>query len=262
MTHTFFLYVCVIFMKKKNHNFTLFGKTKVRIGMRKGCEMRLFLVQLAVAPVFIGLFFIYIKDKYEKEPWHMLFLGLFYGMCMTAVIYMAGIAAERVFPHEETPLYTSFVSSAGIEETIKYIFLILLIWKNKNFNEPLDGIVYGVFVSMGFAGIENIIYVFDSRMGGYQTAMARAVLSVPSHGLFGVLMGYHLGLAKFSGQRRQMLLAWLIPYFAHALYNLFLLEKSHIYWIFFGVLQVWLWWRGILCIKRLTLISPFRFKKT
>ncbi|KXL52531.1 protease PrsW [Anaerotignum neopropionicum] len=216
------------------------------------------LIQLAAAPVFLGLFYIYVRDKYEKEPWKMLFLGLLYGIYTTAVIYAVGLALEKLFPHQEIPLYTAFISSAGVEEVIKYVFLVLLIWKNGNFNEPLDGIVYGVFVSLGFAWIENIIYVTHPIMGGYGTALSRAVLSVPGHGLFGVQMGYYLGLAKFFGSKKNLVLALFIPYLAHALYNYFLLEKFSFYWIPFWILEAWLWWSALRHIKELVRISPFR----
>ena len=108
------------------------------------------LVELASTPVAAGLFFLYIKDKYEKEPWKMLFLGVLFGLYTAAVVYALGSFLEERFPHEETPFYTAFFSSAGVEEAVKFLFLFFLIWGNRNFNEPLDGIVYGVFVSLGF----------------------------------------------------------------------------------------------------------------
>ena len=115
------------------------------------------LVELASTPVAAGLFFLYIKDKYEKEPWKMLFLGVLFGLYTAAVVYALGSFLEERFPHEETPFYTAFFSSAGVEEAVKFLFLFFLIWGNRNFNEPLDGIVYGVFVSLGFAWAENVI---------------------------------------------------------------------------------------------------------
>ncbi len=216
------------------------------------------LIELASAPAAAGLFFMYIKDRYEKEPWKMLFLGLLFGLYTAAVVYGAGSWLEITFPHEEKPVYTAFISSAGVEEAIKFLFLFLLIWSNRNFNEPLDGIVYGVFVSLGFAWVENIIYVTHPILGGYDTALSRALLSVPGHGLFGVLMGYHLGLAKFWGRKREIGYAFFMPYIVHGLYNYFLLKKEALFWIPFVLLEVWLWYRGMHCIWQLQKASPFR----
>jgi RsiW-degrading membrane proteinase PrsW (M82 family) len=70
-----------------------------------------------------------------------------------------------------------------------------VLYNNKNFNEPFDGIVYAVIVSMGFATIENIIYVFQY---GFATGILRLFTAVPAHAAFGILMGYFLGKAKFT----------------------------------------------------------------
>ncbi len=219
------------------------------------------LIEFASAPAAAGLFFMYVKDKYEKEPWRMLFLGLLFGLYTAAVVYGLGRWLEWRFPHEETPFYTAFFSSAGVEEAVKFLFLFLLIWYNKNFNEPLDGIVYSVFLSLGFAWVENIIYVTHPVLGGYGTALSRAVLSVPGHGLFGVQMGYHMAMARFGAGKWQLLPAFFVPYFIHGLYNYFLLEKSWFYWIPFGFLEIWLWWMGIRRIRRMQERSPFRRQK-
>ena len=203
----------------------------------------------------------YIRDKYEKEPWKMLFLGLIFGLYTAAVVYAFGTWLEVRVSHEETPFYTAFFSSAGVEETVKFVFLFLLIWGNRNFNEPLDGIVYGVFLSLGFAWVENIIYVTHPVLGGYETALTRALLSVPGHGLFGVQMGYYLALGKYKNRKRYLTLAFFMPYLAHGSYNYFLLKKAEIFWVFFAVLEVWLWVSGLRKIKELQRCSPFRQKK-
>ena len=71
------------------------------------------LVEFASTPVAAGLFFLYIKDKYEKEPWKMLFLGVLYGLYTAAVIYACGSFLEQRFPHRETPFYTAFSARQG-----------------------------------------------------------------------------------------------------------------------------------------------------
>ena len=216
------------------------------------------LIQYASAPAAAGLFFIYIRDKYEKEPWRMLFLGTLFGLYTAAVVYGMGQWMEGRFPHRETPFYTAFVSSAGVEESIKFLFLFFLIWGNRNFNEPLDGIVYGAFLSLGFAWVENIIYVLHPVLGGYGTALTRALLSVPGHGLFGIQMGYYMGLARFETGKRSLLSAFLIPYLLHGLYNFFLLEKSAWFWLPFLFLEFFLWRDGMKRMRQMQKRSPFR----
>jgi RsiW-degrading membrane proteinase PrsW (M82 family) len=82
-----------------------------------------------------------------------------------------------------------------IEEFSKFIFVRWVLYPNKNFNEPFDGIVYAVSVSLGFAGLENILYVMNSD-NGVATGFMRMFTAVPAHATFAVLMGYYLGRAK------------------------------------------------------------------
>ncbi len=216
------------------------------------------LLQAAAAPVVIGAFYMYIRDKYEKEPYMMLLLGLLYGVYSTFVIWGVGLFLEWVFPHVEQPFYSAFVSSAGIEELVKFLFLYFLVWRNPNFNEPFDGMVYGVFISLGFALLENIIYVFHSELGGYSTAMARAVFSVPGHGLFGAQMGYYFATAKFEGKKRYLWLALFVPYVLHGIYNYILFLDRRLLWIPFLAFVVFLWVLALGRIKKLLARSPFK----
>lgn len=218
------------------------------------------LIEFASAPAAAGLFLIYLKDKYEKEPWKMLFLGLFYGAYTAGAVYACGSWLEMHFPHTETPFYTAFFSSALVEEGIKLLFLFFLIRGNPNFNEPLDGIVYGVFLSLGFAWVENVMYVTHPVLGGYETAVARALLSVPAHGLFGVQMGYYLAQEKYGEGKKAWAASFLMPYFAHGLYNYFLLQKASFYWLPFACLEIWLWRSAAKKLRRLQERSPFRKK--
>ncbi|MFI3175517.1 MAG: PrsW family glutamic-type intramembrane protease [Bacillota bacterium] len=216
------------------------------------------MIELATLPAVVGLFYMYIRDKYEKEPYLMAFVAFFLGISATFLIYGFGEALERSFPHTETPLYTAFVSSAFVEESVKFIFLYYFIWRNKNFNEPFDGIVYAVFISLGFAWVENLVYVLHPTIGGLTTGFSRAVFSVPSHGLFGVQMGYFFALAKFHQKKSYLSFAFFVPYVVHAFYNYFLLKESPVYWIPFVILEILLWLFSLDFIRKLLEISPFR----
>lgn len=219
------------------------------------------MIELATVPAVIGLFYMYIRDKYEKEPYRMVWIAFFLGICATFVIYGVGEAVERIFSHRETPIYTAFVSSAFIEESVKFIFLYYFIWRNRNFNEPFDGIVYAVLISLGFAWVENLVYVLHPSMGGLTTGISRAIFSVPSHALFGVQMGYFFALAKFHRKKSYLFYAFFIPYIVHGLYNYFLLKEMSIYWIHFIVLEIILWLFSLDFMKKLLRISPFRLQR-
>jgi RsiW-degrading membrane proteinase PrsW (M82 family) len=116
--------------------------------------------------------------------------------------------------------FNAFFKVALIEEFSKFIFVRFVLYRNKNFNEPFDGIVYSVIVSMGFATVENIVYVFQY---GFATGILRLFTAVPAHAAFGILMGYFLGKAKFTHRRNFYLsvAALLIPTVFHGTYDYF-----------------------------------------
>ena len=158
------------------------------------------LLLFAIAPIFIIILYIYYKDKYEKEPKRLLLYNFLFGAIISIIVttilyYIIGSIVE--FNRNSVIqqfIYAFFVVGLS-EEFSKYIIVRYYAQPNKEFDEPFDGIVYAVMVSMGFAATENIFYVLE---GGYQTAFLRAFTAVPAHATFGVLMGYFMGKAKFS----------------------------------------------------------------
>ena len=106
------------------------------------------------------------------------------------------------------------------EEFSKYVIVRYYAQSKNAFNEPYDGIVYAVMVSMGFAAVENIFYVLE---GGVPVALLRAFTAVPAHATFGILMGYYMGRAKFSNNRvKYNLLGLLLAILFHGAYDFFL----------------------------------------
>ena len=92
----------------------------------------------------------------------------------------------------------------------------------KEFNEPMDGIVYGVTVSLGFATLENIFYVYGQGFNDpYSIAILRSISAIPAHALFGVFMGYFFMRYVFIKKKNNLLLSVLVPYFLHGYYNYF-----------------------------------------
>lgn len=181
------------------------------------------LLLISVLPVVILLGYIYLKDKNEREPLGLLLKAFFCGTLVAVTILLWGIVegiagfSLTAFA-ENSAVLKSFFQAAIPEEGLKFLFLYLLIWNHKEFNEHFDGIVYAVFVSMGFACVENILYVYS---GGFGTGVARALLAVPGHFLFAVIMGYFFSRARFTPSKRKYLLAmaFICPVLAHGLYD-------------------------------------------
>ncbi len=124
----------------------------------------------AIAPVFIIAIYIYFRDKYEKEPLVLLAKALAVGMLAVIPILFVESFLMGVMPpfgRIGSAAYQAFVVAGGTEEVFKFMALYLLIWKSPSFNEQFDGIVYAVYVSLGFAAVENVMYVMNS---GYETA--------------------------------------------------------------------------------------------
>lgn len=197
---------------------------------------------MAIAPVAFLLIYIYKKDVIEKEPTKAL-VKAFFGGCLVAAIVLAvytGVLAIIAvgFPdfvaHYVTmdapitkSLVSAFVGAAIPEELFKFLILYWLVWKSKDFDENFDGIVYAVYVSMGFACVENITYAFDFR--SIINIIFRAFTAVPGHFFFAVIMGYYFSRAKFFPETRSscMKKAIILPILAHGGYDsiIFLTEN-------------------------------------
>lgn len=183
------------------------------------------LLLFATAPICVIILYIYLKDKYEKEPKLLLFycfmFGAFVSIIITTVLYML---FDYVITLEEADVLQQFIKAFFVvgftEEFSKYIIVRYYAQPKDAFNEPFDGIMYAVMVSMGFAATENIIYVLE---GGYQVALLRAFTALPAHATFAILMGYYMGQAKFSENRVLLnLKGLLLAIIFHGAYDFFL----------------------------------------
>ena len=123
--------------------------------------MKLDLLVLAIAPVIAIILWIYLKDKYDKEPICILIKFFIFGILVSMLaIYGEEILIKvNIFSGKFYIFYMSFIVAGLVEEGLKALVLIPDLLKEKNFNERLDGIIYSVFLSLGFATIENIIYI-------------------------------------------------------------------------------------------------------
>jgi len=184
----------------------------------------------SITPVVIFMFLIYNKDSI-KEPIGLLmkcFFGGFLSIIITLIIvrFTTPFGAGFSSPFARS-FFDAFFQAAFPEEISKLMILYWIVWKHKDFDQHFDGIIYAVFVSMGFALIENLLYVYE---GGLSVALTRAVLAVPGHGFFGVAMGYYFSLAKFhNGPKKTEFLAkcLLVPAILHGLYDFALMYAGN-----------------------------------
>ncbi len=215
---------------------------------------------ISLAPVAIIAAYIWLRDKYEREPFVLLLLSLVAGALIVipvmAVESVLSTAGENFAGWAETA-WTAFVVAGFTEEMFKFIALFLLFWKRREFNEKYDGIVYATFISLGFAAVENVMYVFRD---GYATGLLRAFTAVPAHAIFGITMGYYAGLAKFYPQKRKRysVLALFIPVLLHGIYDFILMAGYEWLWIFFLAFVVYLYITGLKRMKYLSDHSYFR----
>ena len=185
-----------------------------------------------VPPLLILLYFV-LTDKF-KEPKGTVILIFFLGflICLPAGI-LNGLSHDFFYDGSKYSdnLTSSFLGPAWAEELLKFSILYLIVLKRNEFNEPMDGLVYGVVVSLCFATYENYTYVYEwaeqiAKDEGYDfaelsylVALGRSYSAIPMHGLNGAVMGYYFGMYAFSGNKKFLILSLVLPYLFHGFYN-------------------------------------------
>jgi RsiW-degrading membrane proteinase PrsW (M82 family) len=212
------------------------------------------LLIVSLAPVVIIAAYVYFRDKYEKEPFRLLFFALLAGgLTVIPVLLLEQFLSSfnTFFYGLSGAAWKAFVVAAFSEELFKYMALFLLIWKSPEFNEKFDGIVYAVYVSLGFAAVENVLYVME---GGISTGLMRAITAVPAHAIFGVTMGFYFGLAKFYEKERATLKlkALGFPMLLHGIYDFILFTEIEWLTIVFIGFVVYLYVSGLKRIRTLS----------
>jgi len=252
----------------------------------------------ALLPAIILCVYIYKKDRSEKEPIRLLVCLAFAGVlcCFPASLIESNLIdfIESFFvirKADDGTIYMAknsyyiysfiknFICVALVEEGLKWIALIYISKKNKNFNCLFDGMIYAIFVSLGFAALENIMYVVDN---GWYVAFLRAFLSVPGHMFFAVMMGYHYSLwniydkavelenqfiesGKISrvyipfSSRSSKVNSLLIPVLAHGFYDFCCTTGNTVINTIFYVFIIFLY---VHCFKKIRMMSSADVKDT
>jgi RsiW-degrading membrane proteinase PrsW (M82 family) len=197
--------------------------------------MDVLLLALTIAPGIAIAIFVYYKDKFDREPRRQLIWAFFLGMvsAIPAVAFSQSISKFKGFGGGDGVLDTflfAFITVALAEELAKFIFLRRF-YRKPFFDEPFDGITYAVMISMGFATLENLLYVYLYTDVPYNTALMRMLTAVPAHASFAVIMGYFVGMAKFKKGKRLglQLLGLFGAVFFHGAYDFLLMLKLYPY---------------------------------
>jgi RsiW-degrading membrane proteinase PrsW (M82 family) len=190
------------------------------------------LILISLAPIVILLWYFDHLDKHQKESRKFLWSIFLWGVLVTFIAGGVELGLEHffhdLFYYPMVQVFaTAFIFTAVVEEALKYWVVKRKAYDHPAFNEYFDGIVYAVVASLGFAALENVLYVLE---GGLYIGIIRAIFSVPAHALFGAIMGYYIGLARFArhpGEEKKLLRKGLIlAIIFHGLYDFFLMSAS------------------------------------
>jgi len=187
------------------------------------------LIFIALAPCLFLLWYFYHRDKYEPEP-KKLIIKIF---LLGALMVIPGMIIETILISGLNTItrgiinifIMSFIIIAPTEELLKFFAVKRWIYRSLEFDEVMDGIVYTVAASLGFATVENIIYVITHGIG---VGIARAFLAIPGHAFFGAIMGFYLGRARLNKEKEKKLIIQgiLLAILFHGLYDFLVLTKT------------------------------------
>lgn len=216
------------------------------------------ILSAGIAPGLALLSYFYLKDEYDSEPISVVIRTFLYGALLVfPIMFIQHVLKVENVVHSQ--FVDAFISSSMLEEFFKWFILFYAVYQHVAFDEPFDGIVYGASVSLGFATAENIIYLVAN---GVEHALSRALLPVSSHAMFGVIMGYYIGKAKFTEGIKYIwiVLSLLLPVILHGFYDYILLSQEHWLYIIFPFM-IFLWWLGLRKVKMAKVLSAQHFNK-
>ncbi len=213
------------------------------------------LIIIAIIPGIALALALYLTDRYDREPVNLLLKLFLFGMIAaipTILVenFLSNINFLRGFL---SIAWTAFIVAGLTEEYFKRLVVMKLAYLHPAFNEKLDGIIYCTFSALGFATIENIMYVISGYDADPYIGLYRGLLSVPAHMLFAITMGYYLSLAKFSpdaqNRKKYLRLSLLVPILFHGTFN-FILTANNMLMVLFVPFVVFMW---VVNLKKLNL---------
>ena len=193
---------------------------------------------ISISPVVALIIGLYLTDRYDREPVSLLSRVFLLGFLSSVPVLLAEILISQlnIFPGIFGVLFTSFIVAGLTEEYFKRLVVLKTAYLHASFNEKLDGIIYCCFSALGFATIENIMYIFTYHTSNPFVGLYRGVFSVPGHMLFAVTMGYYLSLAKYSrnpkNKNSYCRKSLIYPVLLHGTFNFILMTEMSVVFMF------------------------------
>jgi len=209
-------------------------------------DLRLFII--AITPAIVIILSLYLSDRHDREPFKLLVLTYILGALsvIPIIIVEEFLLRLNIFTGVLYAFYTSFVVAGFTEEFFKRLIVLKVPYNTKYFNEKLDGIIYSVFASMGFATVENIVYVVYRYANNPHVGLYRGVFSVPAHAVFAITMGYYLSLAKYDTEetrkRVNLRRSLYMPILLHGTFNFILMSRIPQLTALFIPYVLYIWW--------------------
>lgn len=193
---------------------------------------------LALIPVVILLIGLLVVDHYDREPMKLLLKLFIYGFLVALPIILIEKLLQQFnfFIGFFAIAFEAFIVAGLTEEFFKRKVVLKVAFKHVAFNEKLDGIIYCAFAALGFAAIENILYLVFQSQSVTNIALMRGLLSVPAHMLFAITMGYYISMAKYATtpalKKSYMRKSLIHPIILHGLFNFILMINISFLFIF------------------------------
>lgn len=212
------------------------------------------ILSAGVAPAFALMSFFYLKDRFT-EPLHLIIRNFIYGAILVfPIMFMQyALQSEGIVNGD---FIQSFFIIAFMEEFFKWFIFIYTIYHHTAFDAHYDGIVYAVAISLGFATVENSLYLLSN---GIEYAFSRALFPVSSHALFGVISGFYFGKAKMQSahRRKNLTFALIIPFLLHGIYNYILIKVTSDWLILLIPFMIFLW---IIALRRMKVANASKIQ--
>lgn len=217
------------------------------------------LVVIAIAPIVFLAWFIYSRDRYDPEPRRLIVKTFLVGAVLVVPVVVVELVGSQLIPPSTDPLvlFLHFLIVVGlVEESSKYLAVRISVYRSPEFNEPMDGLVYGAIAGLGLAAPENLVYVLSH---GAALGMIRGVLSVPGHALWGSIIGYYLARQKLKPERGAAIKGLLLAVILHTAFDYALVAADPLTGLAVASIIVVAGWVIFFRFRRAALaVSPFR----